>query len=174
VMEETGITPQRDKNSRRDFLHVAARIAAGSGVGALAVRLPSGDTAVRPAEPALRAGVFTAAPDGRAREVWGYNGQVPGPLLRLKEGERARIRVENGLRVPTSIHWHGFQQPGTPDMDGVEGVSREPIAPGASFVYDFVARPAGTHWYHSHTGVQYGNGLVRTVHCRGFLAHRRV
>jgi FtsP/CotA-like multicopper oxidase with cupredoxin domain len=44
-------------------------------------------------------------------------------------------------------------------MDGVEGVSREPIAPGESFVYDFVAEPAGTHWYHSHVGVQYGNGL---------------
>ena len=44
-------------------------------------------------------------------------------------------------------------------MDGVEGVSRQPIAPGESFVYDFVAEPAGTHWYHSHVGVQYGNGL---------------
>jgi FtsP/CotA-like multicopper oxidase with cupredoxin domain len=61
--------------------------------------------------------------------------------------------------VPTSIHWHGFHQKGSPEMDGVEGVSREPIMPGESFVYDFIAEPAGTHWYHSHVGVQYGNGL---------------
>src|SRR5205823_2905152 len=65
----------------------------------------------------------------------------------------------NGLPVPTSIHWHGFFQRGTPTMDGVEEVSRAPIAPSESFVYDFVAEPAGTHWYHSHVGVQYGNGL---------------
>jgi FtsP/CotA-like multicopper oxidase with cupredoxin domain len=93
------------------------------------------------------------------REVRGYNRQLPGPLLRLKEGARARIRLENGLPVPTSIHWHGFLQHGTPTMDGVEGVSREAIGPGESFVYEFVAEPAGTHWYHSHFGVQYGNGL---------------
>jgi multicopper oxidase len=96
-----------------------------------------------------------ASPDGRMREVWGYNEQLPGPLIRVKLGTRARIRVENGLNVPTSIHWHGFHQHGTPTMDGVEGVSREPIAPGKSFVYDFVAEPAGTHGYHSHVGVRY-------------------
>ena len=45
-------------------------------------------------------------------------------------------------------------------MDGVDKVSREPIPPGQSFVYEFVATPAGTHWYHSHVGVQYGNGLI--------------
>jgi FtsP/CotA-like multicopper oxidase with cupredoxin domain len=56
----------------------------------------------------LRAAKFGASPDGRMREVRVYNGQLPGPLLRLKEGARARIRLENGLPVPTSIHWHGF------------------------------------------------------------------
>jgi len=65
----------------------------------------------------------------------------------------------NGLKAPTSIHWHGMHQPGTWRMDGVEDVSGPPVAPGGEFLYEFKATPAGTHWYHSHVGVQYGNGL---------------
>src|SRR3954454_18165216 len=148
-----------DVTSRRAFLVSGARIVAASGLAALPLRSTGGEAAIGPSDHVLRAASFGASPDGRTREVWGYNGQLPGPLLRLKEGARARIRVENRLPVPTSIHWHGFRQLGTPTMDGVEGVSREPIAPGESFVYDFVAEPAGTHWYHSHVGVQYANGL---------------
>jgi FtsP/CotA-like multicopper oxidase with cupredoxin domain len=107
----------------------------------------------------LRVTRFRGAPDGREREIWGYNGQLPGPPLRVKEGETLRVKVINELSVPTSIHWHGMHQPGTWQMDGVEDVSGPPIAPGAEFVYAFRATPAGTHWYHSHTGVQYGDGL---------------
>jgi FtsP/CotA-like multicopper oxidase with cupredoxin domain len=108
----------------------------------------------------LRAGRFTAAPDGRSRQVWGYNGQLPGPVIRVKEGETLRVKVINELGdVPTSVHWHGMHQPGTWQMDGVEEVSRPPIPAGSEFVYEFKATPAGTHWYHSHVGVQYGNGL---------------
>jgi FtsP/CotA-like multicopper oxidase with cupredoxin domain len=108
---------------------------------------------------ALRATSFRGAPDGREREIWSYNGQFPGPLIRIKEGETLRVKVINDLKVPTSIHWHGMHQPGTWRMDGVEGVSGPPIAPGGEFLYEFQATPAGTHWYHSHVGVQYGNGL---------------
>jgi FtsP/CotA-like multicopper oxidase with cupredoxin domain len=108
----------------------------------------------------LRAGRFTAAPDGRSRQVWGYNGQLPGPVIRVKEGDTLRVKVLNDLGdVPTSVHWHGMHQPGTWQMDGVEEVSRKPIPAGSEFVYEFKATPAGTHWYHSHVGVQYGNGL---------------
>jgi FtsP/CotA-like multicopper oxidase with cupredoxin domain len=108
----------------------------------------------------LRAGRFTAAPDGRSRQVWGYNGLLPGPVIRVKEGDTLRVKVINELGdVPTSVHWHGMHQPGTWRMDGVEGVSRPPIPAGSEFVYEFKATPAGTHWYHSHVGVQYGNGL---------------
>jgi FtsP/CotA-like multicopper oxidase with cupredoxin domain len=107
----------------------------------------------------LRANAFTAAPDGRSKEIWGYNGQLPGPLLRAKEGEMLRIKVVNELKVPTSVHWHGMHQPGTWQMDGVDAVSRPPIPPGSAFAYEFKATPAGTHWYHSHVGVQYGEGL---------------
>jgi len=100
-----------------------------------------------------------AQPDGRSRMISCYNGQLPGPLIRAKVGQRLRIKVVNHLSVPTSVHWHGLHQPGTWQMDGVDKVSREPIPPESSFVYEFTATPAGTHWYHSHVGVQYGNGL---------------
>lgn len=107
----------------------------------------------------LRAAKKQASPDGRSREILCYNGELPGPVIRAKLGQKLRVRVKNELDVPTSVHWHGQHQPGTWQMDGVDGVSRPPIAPGEEFVYEFVATPAGTHWYHSHTGVQYGDGL---------------
>lgn len=102
---------------------------------------------------------FTGSPDGRERELWGYNGQFPGPEIRVKEGEMVRIKVDNKLPAPTSIHWHGMKQRGTWDMDGVTPISRPAIKPGESFEYAFKAEPAGTHWYHSHTGIQYSEGL---------------
>ena len=107
----------------------------------------------------LIAGARAAAPDGRQRVIWCYNGQLPGPVIRAKLGEKLSIQVRNGLDVPTTVHWHGMHQIGTWRMDGVAGVSQQPIPPGESFDYEFVAQPAGTHWYHAHTGVQYPNGL---------------
>ena len=83
----------------------------------------------------------------------------PGRCIRAKLGQQVRIKVANHLPTPTSVHWHGLHQPGTWQMDGVDQVSHAPIPPGSSFVYEFTATPAGTHWYHSHVGVQYGNGL---------------
>jgi FtsP/CotA-like multicopper oxidase with cupredoxin domain len=91
--------------------------------------------------------------------VYGYGGQLIGPTIRVKEGERMNIKILNQLPVPTIVHWHGMHQPGTWRMDGVEGVSAPAIPPGESFTYDFLATPAGTHWYHSHAGVQYSDGL---------------
>src|SRR5262245_57201333 len=80
----------------------------------------------------LKASRFNAAPDGRSREVLGYNGQLPGPVLRVKEGDTLRVRVVNGLGdVPTSVHWHGMHQPGTFRMDGVPDVSGPPIPAGS-------------------------------------------
>ena len=69
----------------------------------------------------------------------------------------------------TTIHWHGMVQPGTPYMDGVDMVGQCSTPPGFEFRYTFTATPSGTHWYHSHTGVQYGNGLrgVMVVYKRG-------
>jgi FtsP/CotA-like multicopper oxidase with cupredoxin domain len=86
--------------------------------------------------------------DGRELKVWAYNGQVPGPTIRVRVGEHLRVRLRNGLPQPTSIHWHGVRLPN--GMDGVPGVTQPPIAPGESFVYEFVARDAGTFWFHPH------------------------
>ena len=100
-----------------------------------------------------------AAPDGRTRKIFATTDNCQAPWCAPKLGEKLRIKVVNDLDVPTSIHWHGMHQPGTWTMDGVADVSPPPIPAGESFVYEFEATPAGTHWYHSHTGVQYGDGL---------------
>jgi CopA family copper-resistance protein len=85
------------------------------------------------------------------------NGRLPGPILRLKEGDSVRLSVTNRLRVPTSIHWHGIILPF--DMDGVPGISFSGIAPGETFVYRFQVRQSGTYWYHAHSGYQEQTGL---------------
>ena len=85
---------------------------------------------------------------GQTVPAWGYNGQVPGPEIRVKEGERVRIVFKNELPVPTSVHWHGVDVPWT--MDGPPGINQKPVAPGETFVYEFVAKPAGTRFYHTH------------------------
>jgi CopA family copper-resistance protein len=85
------------------------------------------------------------------------NGSVPGPLLRLREGETVTIRVTNQLEDVTSIHWHGILLPH--DMDGVPGVSFPGIQPGETFTYRYPVKQSGTYWYHSHSGLQEQAGL---------------
>lgn len=85
---------------------------------------------------------------GKWMHVWGYNEQIPGPEIRVVEGENVRIVVQNNLPDATTVHWHGVDVPW--QMDGVAGVTQEAIAPGASFTYEFSAVPAGTRFYHSH------------------------
>ncbi len=80
------------------------------------------------------------------------NGTVPGPLIRLKEGQHVRLSVTNTLDEDTSIHWHGLLVPF--QMDGVPGVSFPGVKPGETFTYEFQVRQAGTYWYHSHSGLQ--------------------
>ncbi len=80
--------------------------------------------------------------------AWSYNGMVPGPLIHVTEGDKVRINVKNNLPEPTTIHWHGIQV--LNNMDGIPDVTQKPIQPGESFTYEFVAKPAGTYWYHSH------------------------
>jgi CopA family copper-resistance protein len=84
------------------------------------------------------------------------NGTVPGPLVRLREGTDAILRVTNGLKEDSSIHWHGLLLP--PGMDGVPGVSFAGIKPGETFTYRFPVRQNGTYWYHSHSGAQEQSG----------------
>lgn len=84
------------------------------------------------------------------------NGSIPGPLVRLKEGQTARINVTNQLKEDTSIHWHGIILP--PNMDGVPGVSFAGIKSRETFTYEFPVNQSGTYWYHSHSGLQEQQG----------------
>ncbi|AXR07154.1 copper resistance system multicopper oxidase [Salinimonas sediminis] len=84
------------------------------------------------------------------------NGQMPGPLIRLREGQRANLHVSNQLNEDTSIHWHGILLP--ENMDGVPGVSFAGIKPGETFKYAFDVEQYGTYWYHSHSGLQEQRG----------------
>ena len=77
-----------------------------------------------------------------------YNGQVPGPLIRVTEGDTIRVTLTNELDEATSIHWHGLHVPNA--MDGVPPFTQAPIEPGQSFTYEFPASHAGTFMYHSH------------------------
>lgn len=82
-------------------------------------------------------------------DIWSFNGTTPGPVLRAKQGERVRIVVENKLAEPTTVHWHGIRVPNA--MDGVPGLTQEPVLPGERFVYEFDLPDAGTYWYHPHS-----------------------
>lgn len=95
---------------------------------------------------------------GKVYRNWMYNGEFPGPEIRVKEGERLRIIVENQMPEATTVHWHGVPVPNA--MDGVPGLTQDPIAPGESFVYEFEATPAGSYIYHSHVGLQIDRGLI--------------
>jgi manganese oxidase len=92
-----------------------------------------------------------------------YNGQVPGPLIRVTEGDTLRVTIKNDLDQATAIHWHGLHVPNT--MDGVPPLTQQPIEPGASFTYEFPASHAGTFMYHSHLNAaeQIDRGLYGTL-----------
>lgn len=90
--------------------------------------------------------------DEKSGQAITINGGFPGPVIRMKEGSEALIRVHNRMHESTSIHWHGILLPFT--MDGVPGISFRGIAPGETFTYRFKVRQNGTYWYHSHTGMQ--------------------
>jgi FtsP/CotA-like multicopper oxidase with cupredoxin domain len=79
----------------------------------------------------------------------GYNNQVPGPLLRVREGQRVAVEVVNDTDVPEYVHWHGLLIPS--DVDGAAEEGTPPVPPHGRRRYQFVARPAGSRWYHSHT-----------------------
>jgi FtsP/CotA-like multicopper oxidase with cupredoxin domain len=145
--------------TRRAFLVSAAASAAGA-TSAFGLPLAAATTDVRDVK-------LRAAP-GRARlvpepygetDIWCYNGTVPGPEIRVRQGERLRVTVENALAEETTVHWHGVRVPN--GMDGVPHLTQQPIAPGTTFTYEFDAVDAGTFWYHPHqrSFEQVGRGL---------------
>lgn len=94
---------------------------------------------------------------GRSGGAMTINGTVPGPIVRLREGHEAMLRVNNRMEEDTSIHWHGILLPF--EMDGVPGLSYPGILPGKTFEYRFRVKQSGTFWYHSHTRVQEQSGV---------------
>jgi FtsP/CotA-like multicopper oxidase with cupredoxin domain len=153
------------------------RTATAAFLGAVAIGLV-GFVSLTPANdpaPQLRELTLTAEeidwelqPGARVR-AWAYNGQVPGPEIRVREGDRVRITLVNRLPVGTTIHWHGLNVP--PDQDGPAGLNQAAVEPGQSFTYEWTATPAGTRWYHSHTDVAtqvmlglYGSLIVEPRH----------
>lgn len=150
--------------SRRQFLRNASLLGAGM---ALADVLPawaiSGSGGLAKSPPCL-SGTDIALTIGRNH--WNIDGEmghavtinetVPGPLIRLKEGQNVRLAVTNNLDEDTSIHWHGILLPF--QFDGVPGVSFPGIKPGETFTYEFPVQQSGTYWYHSHSGLQEQEG----------------
>lgn len=139
-------------------------LAGGAGL-ALAASLPPGARAhegSHGAEFRLLAAPGEAALAGASRPatpVWAYNGAVPGRGIRVRQGERVRVLVENRLPEETTVHWHGLRVPNP--MDGVPHLTQAPIRPGESFIYEFACEDAGTFWYHPHqrSHAQAGRGL---------------
>lgn len=92
--------------------------------------------------------------------VWSYNTGVPGPEIRIRQGDRLRVVLDNQLPQATTIHWHGVRVPNA--MDGVPFLTQKPIGPGETFAYEFECPDAGTYWYHPHhhSAEQVGRGLA--------------
>jgi len=143
---------------RREFLKAAAGVALGAC-------LPAGlfSKALAETGKPLREFHFSASPakvslgSGPEFTAWTYNGQVPGPEIRVKAGEIVRVVLKNYLPEGTTIHWHGI--PLQNAMDGVPGITQPPVMPGESFVYEFETEIPGSFLYHSHARYQLDQGL---------------
>jgi FtsP/CotA-like multicopper oxidase with cupredoxin domain len=90
---------------------------------------------------------------GFINKVFAFNGQVPGPLIHVREGDDVTVHVTNNTTLPHTMHWHGINQIGSWKNDGVPDVTQEAIKPGESFTYQFNADRPGTLWYHCHVNV---------------------
>ena len=154
---------------RRQFLRAAALGGAGAGLTGI---MPAWAQTLSPglARPlptvsgtdiALSIGNVAVKVDGKVSRAVGVNGTVPAPLVRLKEGQKVRLRVTNTLDEDSSIHWHGLLVPFA--MDGVPGVSFPGIKPRSTFEYEFEVAQSGTYWYHSHSALQEQDGLYGPI-----------
>jgi len=154
--------PDEDRlHSRREFLKlgtatVLATCAPGSAVAASA---KDHDYLLT----AANASIQLASDPFPETETWSFDNSSPGPLLRLRQGQPARIKVTNRLSQGLTVHWHGLRIVNS--MDGVPILTQPPIAQGESFEYEFTPPDAGTFWYHSHmnTAEQVGRGLYGPI-----------
>ncbi|MBA4764960.1 MAG: multicopper oxidase domain-containing protein [Erythrobacter sp.] len=147
------------KVSRRRLIKSTAALAAASALplpawarGASLTHAGKGFGEVSGEDIELAIGNHHFTTGGRSGHAVAVNGTVPGPLVRLREGQTARLHVTNNLDEDSSIHWHGLLLPF--QFDGVPGVSFPGIRPGERFTYEFPVRQSGTYWWHSHSGLQ--------------------
>jgi len=128
---------------------VAAQVPAGSPKADVTLHISSVEVEIAP---------------GKTIKTTGYNGSVPGPFLRFREGRPVTVDVFNDTREPELVHWHGFFLPS--DIDGAMEEGTPFIQPHSSQRYTFVPRPLGTRWYHSH--VYAGRNLKRSTYTGQF------
>ena len=131
------------RQTRRDFLRHAT-------LAACAAAIPQSAFAATPFEDLIaKVARRQLLPDTYPEtEIWGYDGLVPAPEIRVAQGDRVRRRFRNEVPDPSSVHWHGIRIDNA--MDGVSGLTQKAVAPGETFDYDFVVPDAGTYWYHAH------------------------
>jgi FtsP/CotA-like multicopper oxidase with cupredoxin domain len=140
--------------TRRSLLLGTSALAAAT---ALPVRIAQANPITLTAQPAHLP--LIGQPDTTTR-VWAFNGAMPGPTLRLRQGDQVDIAFHNQLDEDTTVHFHGIRLPNA--MDGVPHLTQAPIAPGQAFAYRFAVPDAGTYWYHPHvnSAEQLGRGLA--------------
>ncbi|MEJ7777774.1 MAG: copper resistance system multicopper oxidase [Sphingomicrobium sp.] len=154
---------------RRQFLRAAAFGGMGAGLAGVmpAWAQPLSPGLARPlptvtgTDIALTIGKIAVRVDGKVSRAVGVNGTVPAPLVRLREGQKVRLRVTNTLDEDSSIHWHGLLVPFA--MDGVPGISFPGILPRSTFDYEFDVVQSGTYWYHSHSAYQEEDGVYGPI-----------
>ena len=155
---------------RREFLRVAG-MSALSGISILSGCAPSAEPTIHstlsdnPMRLSLRiAPVKLELSPKQIIQTVGYNGTIPGPLLRVKEGQQVVVNVQNDTEVPELVHWHGLYV--SSEVDGAMEEGTPMVAPGATRQYSFTARPSGTRWYHTH--VSAGKDLRRSLYSGQF------
>ena len=151
----------------RDTPAAAMREMSAVDPGEVSYEAPAGARGDSTLEPRIEGGVkvfdldvsvigWNILPDQQV-EAYAFNRQVPGPRIRVTEGDRVRINVTNHLPEATSVHWYSMILPN--EMDGAADVTQKPIEPGESYSYEFTAREAGTYFYHSHKEPDRQQGL---------------
>ncbi|MDQ3371202.1 MAG: multicopper oxidase family protein [Actinomycetota bacterium] len=144
--------------TRRRFIAAGGAGAAGLAIGGWALGRATASSEPVRADLVLRPRPSEVEIGGRQVATWTYDGGLPGPAVRLRQGRPVRIRVDNDLPEPTTVHWHGIRLREN-DADGVPGLTQTAIEPGGSYMYEFTPPDAGTFFFHSHVGMQLDRGL---------------
>jgi FtsP/CotA-like multicopper oxidase with cupredoxin domain len=138
----------------------APRVPSGAGVPtSLNMGMPGAPTSITSLQAPLTAAsvkrfTLTAQPahlllgTHATTPAWTFNGTAPGPTLRVRQGDLVIVNLVNHLSFGVTIHWHGVSVPNS--ADGVAGVTQDAVKPGQTYIYRFIAKDAGTYWYHSH------------------------